>query len=125
MVNNFANNLKHLRIQNGMTQQELGKILNKDYSTIGKWELGQRSPIMEDVIKIADYFNISLQRLITGNINYDNSSQIINNDLNYKQILKEKGLIDEKDTITEEDAKKLIDFAIANRDYLIKKEDKE
>lgn len=36
----------------------------------------------------------------------------------------QKGVIDENDNITEEDAKKLIDFAIANKDYLIKKEDK-
>ncbi len=124
MENNFANNLKHLRIQNGMTQQELGKILDKDYSTIGKWELGQRSPIMEDVIKIADFFNISLQELISGNIGYGNSPHIANTDLDYKQILLKKGAIDENDNITEEDAKRLIDFAIANKDYLIKKEDK-
>ena len=124
MENNFANNLRHLRIQNGMTQEELGKKLNKDYSTIGKWENGSRSPIMEDVIKIADYFNISLQELISGKFEYNNSPQRIDNDISFKQILKKKGLIDENDNITEEDAKKLINFAIANKDYLIKKENK-
>lgn len=76
MENNFASNLKHLRLQAGMTQEELAKKLDKDYSTIGKWELGQRSPIMTDVIRIANLFNISLEKLIGQTIIYDNAEQI-------------------------------------------------
>jgi len=74
MQNNFANNLKHLRNQNGLTQEELAKILHKDYSTIGKWENGSRSPIMEDAIKLADYFHVSLQTLIGDDIIYNDSN---------------------------------------------------
>ena len=73
MENNFASNLKHLRVQSGMTQEELAIKLGKDYSTIGKWELGQRSPIMADVIKISELFNISLGKLIGSDIIYDNA----------------------------------------------------
>ena len=76
MENNFASNLKHLRLQSGMTQEELAKKLDKDYSTIGKWELGQRSPIMTDVIRIANLFNVSLEKLIGQSIIYDNAEQI-------------------------------------------------
>lgn len=123
MENNFASNLKHLRIQNNMTQEELGKKLSKDYSTIGKWENGTRSPIMEDVIRIAEYFNISLQELISGKIGINDSPTY--QKTNYKQILLNRGLIDENNNLTEEDAEKLIDFAIANKEYLIKKENKE
>lgn len=121
MENNFAFNLKQLRIQHAMTQEELGKMLGKDYSTIGKWELGQRSPIMEDVIKIADFFDITLQELIGGKIGYDKSPQ--KNDEEYKLLLLKKGLINETDDISEEDARRLIQFAIDNKDYLIKKKD--
>ena len=76
MENNFASNLKHLRLQSGMTQEELAKKLDKDYSTIGKWELGQRSPIMTDVIRIANLFNVSLEKLIGQSIIYDNAEQV-------------------------------------------------
>lgn len=76
MENNFATNLKHLRIQSGMTQYDLAKKLDKDYSTIGKWELGQRSPIMTDVLKIAEIFNVSLEKLIGSSIIYDNATSI-------------------------------------------------
>ena len=108
MENNFARNFKHLRIQNGKTQEELGKILNKDYSTIGKWELGQRSPAMEDVIKIADYFNISLQELISGNV--DNSNNYLKHE-KFKKILKDRGLMDENDNIDEDSFNKLMKIA--------------
>ena len=73
MNNYFSSNLKHLRIQNGLTQSELAKKLGKDYSTIGKWELGQRSPVMLDVIRISELFDISLEKLINSNIMLDNT----------------------------------------------------
>lgn len=76
LENNFAANLKYLRLQAGMTQEELAQKLNKDYSTIGKWELGQRSPIMADVIRIANLFNISLEKLIGQSIIYNNAKQL-------------------------------------------------
>lgn len=79
--NNFANNLKHLRIQNNMTQEELAKKLNKDYSTIGKWENGSRSPIMNDVIRISELFDISLESLIGNNIIYDNAEPIVSDEI--------------------------------------------
>ena len=68
--------LKSARVQSGMTQEELAKKMDKDYSTIGKWELGQRSPIMTDVIKIADIFQVSLEKLIGSSMIYDNATPI-------------------------------------------------
>lgn len=64
MNNYFASNLKFLRNKNNMTQDQLAKKMKKDYSTIGKWESGQRNPIMEDVLKLSDIFCINVQDLI-------------------------------------------------------------
>lgn len=60
-----------------MTQEELAKKLNKDYSTIGKWENGTRSPIMVDILKIAELFDIELKDLIQTDIIYDNAEPIL------------------------------------------------
>ena len=65
MNNFFASNLRHLRIQNNWTQEELANKLDKDYSTVGKWEKGLRSPIMQDVLKVAETFGIPIEDLIT------------------------------------------------------------
>lgn len=81
-----------------MTQEELGKLLNKDYSTIGKWENGTRSPIMEDVIKISQIFNISLEKLIGDKFIYNNLSEVKKESLNDLSIL-DNVLYSKKDKI--------------------------
>lgn len=102
MANNFSKNLKHLRIQKGLTQEELAKRLEKDYSTIGKWENGTRSPIMSDVLKVADYFDIPIGDLITSNLSLNNFDEL--------ELLFSKN----KDILTEDD-KDYIKFIIAKR----------
>lgn len=116
MNNNFASNLKHLRIQSGMTQEELAKKLDKDYSTIGKWELGQRSPIMVDVIKISELFNVPLEILINGSV-IDNNKEKNNNTLYNKNAV----LFDKIKDLPEED-QELIKNIVETR---IKQIDKE
>lgn len=120
MENNFAKNFKRLRIEKGFTQEEIGKRLNKDYSTIGKWEKGLRSPIMEDVIKISELFNIPLQELVCGDLDSKKERTY----LYFEKTLKEKGILDKEDNITEEDYNKIMDFVDKNIDILISKEKK-
>lgn len=95
MNNYFPNNLKHLRKQSGMTQEELAKKVNKDYSTIGKWELGQRNPAMIDMLKLSDIFNISVQDLVETNLMFENN----NSNINELEVLFSK----HKDKLTEGD----------------------
>lgn len=106
MENNFASNLKHLRIQSGMTQIDLAKKLNKDYSTIGKWELGQRSPMMIDVIRIAELFKVSLESLIGSSIINDSNK----NDKPINEMEQYKILFDKDDRLTPEQREFFIDM---------------
>lgn len=95
--NNFSNNLKHLRNQKGLTQLQLAKLMKKDYSTIGKWENGTRSPIVLDVIKISEIFDVTLEDLIFSDIIGNNKDKdeleiLLHNNIN-------KLTDDDKDTI--------------------------
>lgn len=122
MNNKFAFNLKQLRIKAGMTQKELADKLEKDYSTIGKWELGQRAPIMMDVIKISKLFNVPIETLITGSI-IENSKKRTEEEQKeaLKQILKSEGILDENENMSIEDFNRLISFIEKNKEFLIKK----
>lgn len=60
----FNIRLKDLREDNDLTQEELSKKLNITRSALGNYELGIREPSVELLIKIADYFNISLDYLL-------------------------------------------------------------
>ena len=50
--------IKLLRMNKGMTQQELADELGVKRSTIGMYEQGQREPDMETIDAIADVFNV-------------------------------------------------------------------
>ncbi len=102
MKNYFSENLKYLRIQNGMTQDDLAKKMDKDYSTIGKWELGQRNPIMVDIIKIADIFNISVQDLVEKNLKINETKKLDELEILYNKT---------KDILSNED-KELIKYTM-------------
>lgn len=60
-MNNIGTKLKELREDKGLTQNQMGKILCVDQRTISNWELGMRKPDIDTLIKIAVYFEISLE----------------------------------------------------------------
>lgn len=63
---NFANTLKNLRELHDVTQDELAKYLKVSRPTIAGYERKNRQPDFEKLIKIAEYFNVSIDYLITG-----------------------------------------------------------
>lgn len=58
----FADRLKTLREENGLSQAQLAINLNYAISSsaIGMWELGKREPALSAVILLANYFKVSL-----------------------------------------------------------------
>ena len=64
-------NLKVLRKQNNITQEELSKILHTTQQTYARYELGTSEPTIETLIKLADYYNVSLDYLVDRQFNND------------------------------------------------------
>lgn len=61
----FGDRLKLLREEKGITQKELGKMLNISERVIGYYEANDRFPKDETILKlISDYFNVSADYLI-------------------------------------------------------------
>ncbi len=63
--NNIHNNIKLLRIDSNITQKELADILDVNQATIAQYEKS-KNPSPQNIIKISQYFNISIHALITG-----------------------------------------------------------
>ena len=74
MKNYFNTNLKFIRTQKGLTQEQFSKMLDKDYSTIGKWENGSRTPILEDVVKLSEILNVSVSDLVVKDLRLKEST---------------------------------------------------
>ena len=56
--------LKELRKKKGISQLRLASDLNTTQNTISRYETGEREPGIDELIKIADYFNVSVDYLI-------------------------------------------------------------
>ena len=56
--------IKELRKKKGISQLRLATDLNTTQNTISRYETGEREPGINELIKIADYFNVSVDYLI-------------------------------------------------------------
>ena len=77
----FPEKLKELRKRKGLTQVELANELNVATGTIGMYETGKRSPDNETLLKIAEYFDVTVDELLRGDEKKPaNNSELINGD---------------------------------------------
>ncbi len=60
----FSQRLKQLRKEKKVTQQKLAKHFNLCTSTVGNWEIGKRQPDHGMLLKLSDYFGVSLDYLM-------------------------------------------------------------
>lgn len=61
--NLFSVRLKELRLKKGLTQTELGEKVGVKQSTFTNWENGKREPSYENLVKLADLLEVSLDSL--------------------------------------------------------------
>lgn len=56
--------LKEIRKSKGISQLKLAMDLHTNQNTISRYETGEREPGIAELVKIADYFDISLDYLL-------------------------------------------------------------
>ncbi|MCI8604751.1 MAG: helix-turn-helix transcriptional regulator [Ruminiclostridium sp.] len=67
------NNLAQLRKQKKLSQVELGKILGVAQNTLCNWENGKREINNDSLLKLADFFDVSIDYILGRNV--DNLSE--------------------------------------------------
>lgn len=67
----FQDNLKTLRKNKGITQEELAAKLNVVRQTISKWEKGLSVPDAEILMKLAEVFEVPVSQLLGSRIEPD------------------------------------------------------
>ena len=58
--------LKKLRKQNKITQRDLAAALHISQTSVSKYERGESEPDLEMVIKMADFFGVTVDEFIRG-----------------------------------------------------------
>ena len=61
---NINHKIKELRIEKGITQKELGKLLNKSATCVASWEQGLSEPCVNDIRLLCTIFGVSADYLL-------------------------------------------------------------
>lgn len=99
----FSERLKELRKQAKLTQVELAGKLGIVQSSYADWERGKKKPTQENLVKIAQVLNVSIDYLV-GN-SEEKSDELDNIELLFR--MNSKGLTEEEKEIFR---KELIEF---------------
>ena len=60
---NFGDKFKKLRIEKGVTQKQIAEYLKIATNNYQNFEYGKIKPSLENLIALADYFNVSIDYL--------------------------------------------------------------
>ena len=55
-----------LRMQKGMTQEELAEYLKVSRQSVSKWELNKTLPDVDKMVPLADLYGVSMDHLVRG-----------------------------------------------------------
>lgn len=124
----FGKRLKELRVEKELTQEQLGRIFNIRKGTVSNWENGNRFPDEKTIIKLADFFDVSIDYLL-GRTNKRQPHHLTKEDIiklapEYAWLFEEEGLeyvelVEEirGKEIPPEVIKELIETILKYRDY--------
>lgn len=85
----FAQVLKKLRAERCMTQAELAEELSVSRSAVAGYEARNNQPDYETLVKLAEFFNVSIDYLLSGRSNHFPKTA----DLQYEEAELEKRLL--------------------------------
>lgn len=60
----FKERLKELRLEKGVSQAQLGKIVSASKMGISHWESGHSEPSISQLIVLAEFFDVTVDYLI-------------------------------------------------------------
>lgn len=61
---NFAKNLKKLRQDNNLSQEDIAEKLNISFKTVSHWETGYSEPSLTQLEKLSRIFDVTIDELI-------------------------------------------------------------
>lgn len=65
---NFSDNLKRLRKENNLSQEELAEKLKVSRQSVSKWESNTAYPEMDKIIQLSNMFNVGIDELLNKDI---------------------------------------------------------
>lgn len=70
----FSKNLRYLRLKAGLSQDTVGDLVGKKFTTIQRWETAVNEPNLETANKLADFFHVSLDDMCYADLSQRESA---------------------------------------------------
>ena len=70
----FAKNLRYLRRKGNHNQDEISLLFNKRPNTVGNWENQKSEPSLAELMRLGDFFQVSVQDLLNRDLENDKVS---------------------------------------------------
>lgn len=102
----FGEKLKQLRLENNITQKELADFLGVTPKAVSFYELNQREPSMDVIVKIAQKFNVPTDYLLDNPHKANVENKKIPKDL--KKILEEEEVTLNGRMVTDEEKEQML-----------------
>ena len=68
----FADKLIKLRKDKRISQEELAEMLSVSRQAVSRWEMGSTLPDMNNIIKLSDIFDVSIDSLVRDDLDLEN-----------------------------------------------------
>ena len=70
----IGKNIKKIRTEKGMTQEQLAESLHVTRQAVSNWEQGKSQPDVETLSAMAEVFEVPMENLIYGKESYTHQS---------------------------------------------------
>ena len=75
-MNNVGKNIKKLRKEKNITQDQLAEQLHVTRQAVSNWEIGKTQPDIETLSAMAEYFEVTVEELIYGKTSQTNAINV-------------------------------------------------
>lgn len=113
----FAKRLTDLRERKNLLQKDISNIFQVEQATVSNWENGKRIPDSDMLIKLANFFEVSVDYLL-GNETNNNIDEELKEKEALKKALQKSGFMAGDEDLTDEELDRLMKFVNANKEFL-------
>ena len=114
----FAKRLTNLREKKNLYQKDIAEIFNIEQATVSNWEKGKRIPDSEMLIKLANFFEVSVDYLLGNDTTLTTKEEELKEIEALKQLLIKNGFMKSNEDLTNKELDRLMKFVNANKEFL-------
>ena len=119
----IGKNIKKIRVLKNLNQQAMGDLFGIGRGSIGSYEEGRAEPKLETLIKIAEYFKLSIDMLLTKELTVNDLSGYANKiskHTDYVEVDSSLNQPNKKNNLFLEQRVQMLEEKIAALEYLLK-----